>query len=582
MPAGTTMNKDDNPAQAPSTGAQSLSGASRMNAFVDALTRYVIDPASFEALTAEIDHLEKNWQAEDAAELLAQLSRAETLSWQIKQEGGEIAGNGFAFVLLDDKDRVVAHSDNLLQLGEYLKVTRGNRLKFSTEDSRASYDAAKDRLRNSPRGHILVELNSPHSARHRFGYLVAQAEFPEALKLLGNGATRGMLIAQEHWDDKLHGVVQASFGLTAAETDIMLKIASGMTLKQAAAELDISINTVRNHLQSIYAKSGINRQGELVLVVTQLSIILAATGDAPGEPAASNRQRPDASDAHHFIILKDGRRLAYRTYGDPMGWPVLYLHESIGSSRLLPRTDSAARSLGLYIIAPERPGCGHSDPNPEFDFESVIADLLHLLNHLRITRCQLLGFLSGAAYALMLANAYPERISRLMLVAGRPPAPMTGRFGFLMTLRDRMMGQPWLLSTFFNILRNRASEETNRKLIRSVYGAVNHDRELLKKQPELSAHMVSYTLESLSVSAAGVINELQCFNRATEVTLNSLRAPIITWHGSADALAAPEDLQQFLGDRVSESRVFADAGSLILLEHWPDVLATLSAGADDL
>jgi hypothetical protein len=70
-----------------------------MSAFVDALTRYVIDPATFEALTAEIDHLKQNWQAEDAAELLAQLYRAETLSWQIKQEGGEIAGNGFAFVL---------------------------------------------------------------------------------------------------------------------------------------------------------------------------------------------------------------------------------------------------------------------------------------------------------------------------------------------------------------------------------------------------------------------------------------------------------------------------------------------------
>jgi pimeloyl-ACP methyl ester carboxylesterase len=265
-----------------------------------------------------------------------------------------------------------------------------------------------------------------------------------------------------------------------------------------------------------------------------------------------------------------------------MGSPVLYLHESIGSSRLIPDTDAGAGDLGLYNIAPERPGCGHSDTDPEFDFDSVSANLLNLLNHLRITRCQLLGFLSGAAYALTLANRHSTRISRIMLVAGRPPAPMTGRFGFLMTLRERMMGQPWLLSTFFNILRNRSSEETNGKLIRSVYGSVSHDRQLLKDKPELFAHMVNYTLESLSVSAAGVINELQCFNRATDISLDAIEAPIIAWHGSADVLATPEDLQQFLGDKISELRIFEDAGSLILLEYWEEVLGRLSAGADDL
>ena len=72
----------------------------------------------------------------------------------------------------------------------------------------------------------------------------------------------------------------------------MLKIAQGMTLKQAAEELSVSVNTVRNHLQAIYDKSGINRQGDLLLVVTQLSIILAAAAVRIEDDAERSRPPP--------------------------------------------------------------------------------------------------------------------------------------------------------------------------------------------------------------------------------------------------------------------------------------------------
>ena len=57
-----------------------------------------------------------------------------------------------------------------------------------------------------------------------------------------------------------------------------------------------------------------------------------------------------------------------------------------------------------------------------------------------------------------------------------------------------MVTQPCALSTFFNILRNRASEETFGKLFMSVYGSVFHDRDLLGRHPEVWVHMVAYTL----------------------------------------------------------------------------------------
>ena len=366
--------------------------------------------------------------------------------------------------------------------------------------------------------------------------------------------------------------MQASFGLTAAEVDVTMRLASGLTLKEAADDLEISINTARNHLQSVFDKSGINRQSDLVLVVTQLSVILAGTEESPQKATSAARR----SSPRHFMILDEGRRLAYRTYGDVKGKPVVYLHETLGCSRLPPNTDVLASQLGLHLIAPERPGFGFSDVDANFSFDSVADDVVALMDHLRIERGGVLGFLSGGAFALRLAERAPARVAHLMLVAARPPAPMKGRFKHFMPLYTKMISQPWLMTSFFNILRNRAGEETNARLIRSVYGSVPHDRKLLESNPEIFEHMIRYTLESMTVTAAGVSGELKCFAKTQPHPLPKLEVPITAWHGTDDNLAGMEELQSFLGDQLVSWRRFPKAGSLILFEHWESVLRALT------
>ncbi|AMN47891.1 hypothetical protein ACG33_12445 [Steroidobacter denitrificans] len=58
--------------------------------------------------------------------------------------------------------------------------------------------------------------------------------------------------------------VRNLFGLTAAEATLALLLANGLTLDEAAAELKIRKNTIRAHLRSIFAKTGVRRQTTLV------------------------------------------------------------------------------------------------------------------------------------------------------------------------------------------------------------------------------------------------------------------------------------------------------------------------------
>jgi len=59
-------------------------------------------------------------------------------------------------------------------------------------------------------------------------------------------------------------MVRNLFGLTSAEATLALLLANGLTLDEAAAELKIRKNTIRAHLRSIFAKTGVRRQTTLV------------------------------------------------------------------------------------------------------------------------------------------------------------------------------------------------------------------------------------------------------------------------------------------------------------------------------
>jgi len=544
---------------------------------IDVLVSYVVDPTKWESLAGQLDlHDQGAW---DPGQFLTALSRAEALSWQMKQERTNLGHPRFAFVLLDEQDRATAHSSNFGSLGEFMRLKgKHDKLRFSAADSQASFERAKLKLSSDDRQHVLVELSSPTSGRHRFGYLVDKTDFPGALREIEGSAVRALLVPQQEPSDRLKRVIQTSFGLTAAESEITMRLADGMTLKDAAGQLRISVNTARNHLQSVFDKSGIKRQSDLILVVTQLSVILSATEPADSRPEIEGLEPPDIHP-QHFLILPGGRRLAYRTYGSPMGNAVLYFHETIGSSRLLPETDRLARDRGIYIIAPERAGFGYSDPDPDYSFSSIVADMQHLLDHLRVSEVSLLGFIAGAGHALMCASTLTQRIQQVLLVGGRPPLPLQGTFTSLMALRARLVKQPWLLSTFFNILRNRSSRATNRRLIRRVYGAVAHDNAYLDAHPDVLEHMVTYTMESMTITVSGIVNELRCFSDPEPCNVADIKAPIAVWHGDADHLASVDDLHDYLGDRVSATRIFRKSGSLLMLEFWPQVLDQLRAGA---
>ncbi len=65
--------------------------------------------------------------------------------------------------------------------------------------------------------------------------------------------------------------VTAAFGLTPAETRVLGRVLSGSSLAEAAAELGVATSTARTHLDSIFAKTGVSRQSQLLRLAAQIA-----------------------------------------------------------------------------------------------------------------------------------------------------------------------------------------------------------------------------------------------------------------------------------------------------------------------
>ena len=121
------------------------------------------------------------------------------------------------------------------------------------------------------------------------------------------------------------------------------------------------------------------------------------------------------------LRLRSGRRLGYAEYGRADGWPVLFFHGFPGSryeGRLL---DGAARTVGVRIIAPDRPGFGLSDFKPARGMGSWPFDVAELADRLGVGRFSVLGFSGGGPYAAVCGHRLRYRLLAVGLLSGMGP-----------------------------------------------------------------------------------------------------------------------------------------------------------------
>ncbi|KAL4816803.1 Alpha/Beta hydrolase protein [Aspergillus spinulosporus] len=138
--------------------------------------------------------------------------------------------------------------------------------------------------------------------------------------------------------------------------------------------------------------------------------------------ATTSRRHTPPQRINQVLTLQDGRTLGYAEYGNPKGFPLLYLHGFPSSRFEGSAFDDIAWRRNLRIIAPHRPGYGLSTFQPNRRILDYPQDTQSLVDHLGIFRFAVLGGSGGGPYALACAHSLPhDRLAGVGILAGAGP-----------------------------------------------------------------------------------------------------------------------------------------------------------------
>jgi pimeloyl-ACP methyl ester carboxylesterase len=141
---------------------------------------------------------------------------------------------------------------------------------------------------------------------------------------------------------------------------------------------------------------------------------------------------PAAAEEGH--VEHDGARIWYATFG--AGRPVVLLHGGLGHSGNWGYQVPALVAAGYRAVLIDSRGHGRStrDGRP-YKYELMAADVLAVMDDLRLPRAAFVGWSDGACIALVLAMQAPERVERVFFFGCNMDPSGTKPFEFTPTVK---------------------------------------------------------------------------------------------------------------------------------------------------
>lgn len=562
-----------------------MAPASRFGEAVDAVYGYASGQYNWEDLIeflAHLDHdIEKGVAPPSvlAATLGAHLRRADELATRLHADR-DAPAPGYALLLLDAERRVIASNEEGRAFFAliFARAEAGKRLSFREEEHVVLFSHALTTLeKNEPTAPVLLRFPD-HEGETKLSCYLAQGEALSAAMLRAaefDGKEHphyALIAAPPEAGNLVLNVFRQTLGLTPAEARLAARLRFGLSLKEAAEELGISVNTARNQLKSIFEKLGVNRQADLVRHLTELAGLAARirTGNHSVSATVTAAER-------RTVVLPDGRLIAFRDLGNPDGVPVFILHPVVQSSLMRPQEAAMAGECGARLISVERPGIGLSTHDPEGNYASFANDLASVADALGIGNFYMIGWASGAPYALTAASRLGARVSRLALVTPRlnfrsdleATSPMRQFFGGLRR-------HPWIFETVFSIMRAKRSRRLLRPMIRNFLETSEPDRRLFERDPALLDCFADSLIEAIDRSHKGIVAELNFYAAETPAETSGLAKPLLVWHGPEDEMNSIADVKRMLdGVPVEAFHVVEGQGHMVLFTNFKEVLARL-------
>lgn len=198
------------------------------------------------------------------------LDRSESMGALYSQAMGKLS---VGTVVLDESGKVLEQNliaRELLSSNDGLKLV-GGRLEASyPSDNRELQQLIRNAfVRNAGTPPTIAQAMSVSRPSGQVSLGVVVEPVPSQEWAEGKGQPAAVVYIRDAAGKSLASMAAAKqlFNLTPAETALAMELANGLSLEEAAEALNIRRNTARAHLRSIFSKTGVRRQTELVRIM---------------------------------------------------------------------------------------------------------------------------------------------------------------------------------------------------------------------------------------------------------------------------------------------------------------------------
>ncbi|MEQ1499106.1 MAG: alpha/beta hydrolase [Novosphingobium sp.] len=411
------------------------------------------------------------------------------------------------------------------------------------------------------------------TARTTLKDVLAKSGHPRQPALVGAAIKLGTL--DEPLDLDSDGAMREAFGLSARQSAIARLFALGQTRDEVAAQLGLSLETIKAELKVVYTALGVGNATALAAVAAQIGLAarMLAAQDVGGVDLAAS------SEPVRLLMRKrQGGRIAFADYGPADRIPTFHFHTAT-TSRYLPRSYIAAlQAGGLRPVTIDSPGFGLTEMTQGNYFDESAHDVIAVADALGAERFNVIS--RGARQVSFLLRHYPERLGRVVVVNPESEPKADKTLGGIQGAYKRVFySLPAMIAPLANQLANRVSDRTMERMIDKFMGDSAGDRMVLADPETRRAHIHSNRLAALQggkgLAAVGLAGDQDVLHSIADGSF------ITVMCGLQDAMYRAEDTVPRLqaawpGMKV---RLLEDAGRLLHLQHPKLIAAELTDGS---
>jgi pimeloyl-ACP methyl ester carboxylesterase len=260
-----------------------------------------------------------------------------------------------------------------------------------------------------------------------------------------------------------------------------------------------------------------------------------------------------------FVVCPNQWNVSYCEYGDPDGFPVLYMHGWPGCRYEAGLVASGLAGLGIRLIAFDRPGYGLSQERPGRSLPQTVDLIQSFTQALQLDHFSILAISGGCPFALHLASQMPHHVRSIAIVGGLGPTSnsrlvqrMVPGNRILMGLARWTPGLAQSLLKFGRMTIPWSKPDLFPKLIKPIFPPADFDS---LSAPEIYFGLNLVLRESFRSGIHGAYDDGRIFARGWSLPPLPSSIPIDLWHGKPDAVV-PFAMSEFMHHHFSHSRFF--------------------------